>query len=176
MRQTIHALAVTLTISVAGGVLIAQSPAAAPRPDFSGTWSPVDPAKSDTLFDVGLTAIPGSARLTIEQTPNRFTTTVTIPDARLDPYLNFSGRFSPTTIFRIYETGRQGGAGAGGPVLPARTSWVGNRLYIPNMSGGVKRTMTTFEMDGERLKMETVVEVDAVRRNTVTELFGKVKP
>lgn len=160
-------------VLTADSQLAAQTPAQ-PRPNFSGTWTPVDPAKSDRLFDVGLSAIPGSARLTIDQTATRFTVTIAIPDDRLDPVLTISGRFYPTIMYRVYDSGRSGGGGAG-PTVPSLTSWVGDRLVIPNARPSTRPTSTTFSMDGERLKMETRVEVDATRVNNVTELFAKVK-
>jgi hypothetical protein len=169
-----------LVVAVAAVLLVAPQPAAqspspaASRPDLSGTWMPAEPAKSDRLFDVGLSTIPGSGRMTIEQTPNRFTVTITMPDERLDPLLTIGGRFYPTIIYRVYESGRAGGAGAGAQV-PSLTSWVGDRLVIPNARPGTRPTTTTFSMDGERLKMETRVEVDATRANNVVELFTKVK-
>ena len=153
----------------------AQTPAAASRPNFSGAWQPADPAKSDKLFDVGLSYVPGSGRLTIEQTERRFTMTITRPDDRLEPLPNISGRFIPTIVYRIYESGRAGGGGRG-DLKPSLTSWLGDRLVIPDPRPGSRLPMTsTFSMEGDRLKMETRAEVDAVRASTVIELFTKVK-
>ena len=41
--------------------------------------------------------------------------------------------------------------------------------------GAIRPVTMTFSMDGERLKMETRVEVDATRVNNTTQLFTKVK-
>ena len=51
----------------------AQAPQA--HPSFSGTWTPVDREKSDTLFSVGLSVLSGESKLSIEQRPDRFTVT-----------------------------------------------------------------------------------------------------
>jgi hypothetical protein len=157
-----------------GPHLLGQSPGPS-RPNLSGTWAPADPEASDARFNVGLSRIPGSGRLTIEQTANRFTVSVTMPDNRLDGAFA-NGRFEQTVIYRVYESGRSGGAGAGTPQVPTRTAWVDDRLVIPNVIPGSARPITmTFSMAGERLKIETRFEVDATNANTITELFTKVK-
>src|SRR6188508_837952 len=70
------------------------------RTNLSGTWVPTDPAVSDARFNVGLSRIPGSGRLTIEQTGNRFTVSITMPDDRLDGAFA-QGRFQQTIIYRV---------------------------------------------------------------------------
>jgi hypothetical protein len=53
---------------------------------------------------------------------------------------------------------------------------VDDRLVIPNaITGAIRPVMMTFSMDGERLKMETRVEVAATRVNNTLQLFTKVK-
>ena len=113
-----------------GPHLVGQSPGPS-RPNLSGTWAPADPESSDARFNVGLSRIPGSGRLTIEQAANRFTVSITMPDDRLDRAFA-TGRFQQTIIYRVDESGRSGGAGAGPPQVPTHTAWVGDRLVIPN--------------------------------------------
>ena len=166
-----------VAVSVVGVTqLLAQAPAAATHPSFAGTWEPSEPVKSDRLFDVGLSAIPGGGRLMIEQRPNRLTVTITMPDDRLDPILNINGRFYSTIVYRLTESRwPAGGTGAAGPPRPTVPTWFGDRLVIPDMRPAARRTLTTFSLDGDRLKMETVVEVDDTRKNNVTEWFTRVK-
>jgi hypothetical protein len=78
------------TAALLGGTppLIAQAPTAVQHPIFAGTWAPSDPDRSEKLFSVGLTSIPGGGRLTIEQTADRLTVTTRHPQ--------FAG--SPTSI------------------------------------------------------------------------------
>jgi hypothetical protein len=158
--------------------LLAQSPTPS-RPNFSGTWVPTDPEASDARFNVGLSRIPGSARLTIEQAADRFTLSITIPDDRLDAAFA-NGRFEQTVIYRVYDAWRSGGAGAGPPKVPpkvlTRTAWVDDRLVIPNASPGLARPVTmTFSMAGERLRIETRFDADVTSASTITDLFTKMK-
>jgi len=113
-----------------GPHLLGQSPGPS-RTNLSGTWIPTDPEASDARFNVGLSRIPGSGRVTIEQAANRFTVSITMPDDRLDGAFA-NGRFQQTVVYRVYESGRSGGAGAGPPQVPTRTAWVDDRLVIPN--------------------------------------------
>jgi hypothetical protein len=165
-------------ISGASLAPIPQTPPAAPRPSFAGTWAPADPARSDQLFAVGLTPIPGRAQLIIEQRgTNRLTVTIKIPDEVLD-------QFNPKLFARVYTTimynlfepeGRSGGAGAGGVPPPTLPTWMGDRLVIPDPRPSERRMTTTYSMDGDRLKLETHVEIARDRINTVTEWFKKDK-
>ena len=99
-----------------------------------------------------------------------------MPDDRLDPILGISGRFYSTIIYRLSPTpGRQGGTGAAGPQRVTVPTWLGDRLVIPDPRPTTRPTTITFSLDGERLKLETRVEVGAGRENNVTELFAKVK-
>jgi hypothetical protein len=152
----------------------AQSPAVTP-PALAGIWVPVDPARSDRYFDVGLSLVPGQGRLTIEQRPDRITVRITMPDDRLDPLLDLTGRFYEAIIYRVGTQGRQGGFGASGPQPPTGPTWIGDRLVIPNPRPSVYPTTTTYSREGERLKSETRVTVAAGRENTVTEWFTKVQ-
>ena len=157
-----------------GPHLLGQSPGPS-RTNLSGTWVPTDPVASDARFNVGLSRIPGSGRVTIEQTANRFTLSITMPDDRLDGAFA-NGRFEQTVIYRVYESGRSGGTGAAPPQVPTRTAWVDDRLVIPNAIPGSVRPITmTFSMAGERLRIETRFETDAKGVNTIGELFTKVK-
>jgi hypothetical protein len=156
--------------------LVSPMRAFAQAPTLAGTWQPSDPARSDELFAVGLTAIPGSGRVTIEQRPDRLTVTISIPDDKLDPILRVSGRFYPAIIYRISETaGRFGGAGAGGPHPPAMPTWFGEKLVIPDARPGARPITMTYSIDGSRLKVETRVDLDGTRANTVTEWFTRVR-
>ena len=157
-----------------GPHLLAQS-AGPSRTNLSGTWVPADPEASDARLNVGLSRIPGSARLTIEQIANRFTLSITIPDDRLDAAFA-NGRFEQTVVYRVYESVRSGGAGAGPPKVPTRTAWVDDRLVIPNATPGLPHPVTmTFSMAGERLSLETRYEGHATSANPIRELFTKVK-
>ena len=155
--------------------VLAQSPGPSP-PNLSGTWVPANSEESDRLFNVGLTRIPGSGRLTIIQSSNRFTVTITMPDDRLDGAFA-NGRFDQTVIYRVYDSGRSGGAGAGKPPeVPPRTAWVDDRLIIPNAVTGAARPVTLiFSVEGERLRIETRVKVDATRSNIIREFFTRVQ-
>ena len=157
-----------------GPHVLGQSPGPS-RTNLSGTWVPADPAVSDARFNVGLSRIPGSGRLTIEQTANRFTVSITMPDDRLDGAFAH-GRFQQTIIYRVDGSGRSGGGGAGPPQVPTHTAWVDDRLVIPNAILGSARPVTmTFSMDGERLRIESRVEADGTSGSTIRELFTKVK-
>ena len=157
--------------------LLGQSPKPS-QTNLSGVWVPADPETSDARFNVGLSRIPGSGRVTIEQTANRFTLSITMPDDRLDGAFA-NGRFEQTVIYRVDGSGRSGGAGAGPagpPKVPTHTAWVDDRLVIPNAIPGSAHPATmTLSMAGERLRIETRFEIDATRANTITELFTKVK-
>jgi hypothetical protein len=170
-------LALVIAATVNGPVpMRAQAPAAAARPNFTGAWIPSDPTASDRWFDVGLTNIPGQGRVTIAQRPDRLTVTITMPDEKLDPLLTISGRFYPTVIYRLTDApGRIGGAGAGGPLRPSVPTWFGDRLVIPDPWPSFRRTSATYSLDGDRLKLETSVEVDSARSNTITQWFTKAK-
>lgn len=155
-----------------------QTPAASPHPSFAGTWAPADLERSDRYFDVGLSSIPGTARLILEQRDvNRLTVTILIPEERLAP-INplFYHTFYQTIVYRLFEPqGRGGGAGAGGTPQPTVPTWIGDRLVIPNARPSAFPTMTTFSMDGDRLKIETHVDRGGGRSNDVVEWFRKEK-
>lgn len=153
-----------------------QAPVAAQRPSFAGIWAPVDPARSDQLFAVGLTPIPGRAQLVIEQRgTNRLTVTINIPDEVLDQFNpKFFARRYTTISYNLFEPeGRSGGAGAGGVPQPVFPTWIGNRLVIPDPRPSTRPMTTTYALDGERLKLETHIEIARDRVNTVTEWFRK---
>jgi len=156
--------------------LLAQIPAVAPQPTLAGTWAPSEPARSDQLFAVGLTPLPGRGRLTIEQRPDRLAVTITMPDDMLDPLLDVSGRFYATIIYRTTQ-GRSGGSGAGGAQQLSTPTWFGDRLVIPNARPSARpiTTTTTYSLEGDRLKSETRVEVSAGHANTITEWFTRVR-
>lgn len=167
-------VAALVAASWLGPHLLGQAPGP-PRTNLSGTWVPTDPEASDARFNAGLSRIPGSGRVTIEQTGNRFRLSITMPDDRLDGAFA-NGRFEQTVIYRVYESGRSGGAGAGPPQVPTRTTWVDDRLVIPNAIPGSAHPITmTLSMAGERLRIETRLDVDAASANTIRELFTKVK-
>jgi len=98
-----------------------------------------------------------------------------MPDDRLDRAFGHD-RFEQTVIYRVYESGRSGGAGAGPPQVPTHPTWVDDRLVIPNAILGSAHPVTmTFSMEGERLRIESRVEGDATNASTITEFFTKVK-
>ena len=135
-----------------------------------------DLERSDRYFDVGLSPIPGTARLIIEQRGvNRLTVTILIPEERLAPINpRFYATFYQTIVYRLFEPeGRGGGAGAGGAPQPTVPTWVGDRLVIPNARPSAFPTLTTFSMDGDQLKIETHVDRGGGRGNHVTELFKR---
>jgi hypothetical protein len=155
--------------------LLAQAPSSTSHPSLAGIWAPTVPEDSDRLFGVGLTLIPGQGRLTIEQRANRLTVTITIPDDKLDPRLAIQGRFYPTVIYFVSEA-RSLGYGAGGPPKLTQATWVDDRLVIPNPWPGLTHpTMQTYSLDGDRLRVETRVEMGAGRENVITERLAKVK-
>src|SRR5262245_11540247 len=177
MNRTRITLMVTAVAALAvAPLLLAQSPAAAQHPSFAGTWQPSEPAKSDRLFDVGLTAIPGGGRLTIEQRTDRLTVRITMPDDRLDPILDINGRFYETIVYRVpAASGRSGGFGAAGPPTPVGVTWVGDQLVIPSARPDARFPgKTTFSIDGDRLKLETRRQISDDRASTVTEWFTRV--
>jgi len=119
--------------------------------------------------------IPGQGRLSIEQRANRLTVTMTIPDDKLDPMLAGRGRFYPTVIYYLFET-RLGGYGAAGPPKLTQATWIDDRLVIPDPWPGLTHPTTqTYSLDGDRLKIETRVDMGAGRENDVPEWFTKVK-
>ena len=119
--------------------------------------------------------LSGRGRLTIEQRPDRFTVTITMPDDDLTPVLRINGIFYTTIVYSISEmTGRSGGAGAGGPQSPSRPTWIGDKLVIPNARPAARASTTTYSLDGDRLKLETHVEMGDGRANDVTQWFTKV--
>lgn len=161
-------------LAAASSQLAAQSTTST-RPDFSGTWVPTQPEISDRWFNVGLTRIPGDGSISIQQTDSRFSLTIALPDKTLDLLLNVIGRYEPTIIYRIYPGGRSGGAGAGGPARPERTSWIEDRLVIPNAITSERPVTMTFSLDGQVLRVESSVDISASRANSVTQLFTRVK-
>ena len=155
----------------------AQAPLSTAHPSFAGTWAPAIPEASDRRFDVGLTLIPGRGGLAIEQSANRLTVTITIPDDKLDPMLRAQGRFYPTAIYHLSEAvDRSGGYGASGPPKLTQATWVDDRLVIPNPWPGLTHPTTqTYSLDGDRLKIETRVDMGGGRETDVPEWFAKVK-
>jgi hypothetical protein len=155
--------------------LFAQAVLPTPHPSLAGSWAPAIPEASDRRFDVGLTLIPGQGGLSIEQRANRLTVTITIPDDKLDSMLRARGRFYPTVIYYAFET-RPGGYGAAGPPKLTQATWIDDRLVIPNPWPGLTHPTTqTYSLDGDRLKIETRVDMGAGRESVVTEWFTKVK-
>jgi hypothetical protein len=162
-------------MSVAQVPPLAQANAPTSHPSFAGTWAPSVPADSDRRYDVGLTRIPGQGRLTIEQSANRLTVTMTIPDNKLEPLLAVQGRLYPTAIYYLSEV-RTGGYGAGGAPQPTQPTWLDNRLVIPNPWPGLTHPTTQmYSLDGNHLTIETRVDMGAGRVNDITERFDKVK-
>ena len=159
---------------------ISGQTAAVVHPTFAGIWAPSDPVRSDKLFSVGLTFIAGASRLTIEQTADRLTVTVTVPDDKLKIWLALTdGPFYPTMVYRLtgFE-GRSGGVGAGGPQPLAGPTWVGDRLVIPNaraVPNRFKGITATYSLDGDQLKLENRWDLIDGRANDVTEWFTRVK-
>jgi len=98
-----------------------------------------------------------------------------MPDDRLDGAFAH-GRFQQTVIYQVYASGRSGGGGAAPPQVPTHTSWVGDRLVIPNAILGSARPVTmTFSIEGEQLRIDARVEYEAPDAFTITEFFKKVK-
>jgi hypothetical protein len=172
-----RSLILAVAALLGGASVLAQvPPAAPPHPMFAGIWTPSEPARSDQLFSVGLTAIPGSGRLMIEQRADRLTVTITMPDDKLDPLLSINGPFYQTIVYRLFEPrGRSGGAGAGGLQPPSVPTWLGNQLVIPNPRPAARPATTTYSLDGDRLKLETRVEARTAQATTVTEWFTRVR-
>ena len=167
----------TLAIAVVwSAAVFGQVPAMSPLPAFGGTWAPSEPGRSDQFFAVGLTVVPGDGQLTIEQRSDRLTLSIAMPDEKLDPILSVNGRFYSTIIYRIpNERVRLGGFGAGGPRLPAGPHWLGDTLVLPNARPATRPITAMLSLDGERLKIETHVELPNGRPNTVVEWFARVR-
>lgn len=176
-RLAVTIVALAVCVAAVPICLLAQQPNQTPHPSFAGVWAPSIPADSDRRYDVGLTLIPGQGRLTIEQRANRLTVTITVPDDKLDPMLAINGRFYPTVIYYLPETaGRLGGYGASGPPKQTQTAWVGDELVIPNpWPQFTHPTTQTYSLDGERLQIETRVDMGSGRVNDVIERFTRVK-
>jgi hypothetical protein len=160
--------------------LIAQSATSTQHPTFAGTWTPSDPARSDQLFSVGLTSIPGDGGLKIDQTPDLLTVTTIVPESKLKVRMNLlNGPFTPTMVYLINRpAGRAGGSGAGGPAPLAVPTWVADRLVIPHARPDTDRTKgltLTYSFDGDKLKQDTHWDLVDGRSNTVTELFTRAK-
>ena len=176
MAMMKNALVAAAVVLLDAAPLPAQQPSTPQRPSFAGTWAPADPARSDELFAVGLSPIPGRSRLIIEQRgTNRLTVTIAIPDEVIDAFNpKFFARRYATIIYHLFEPeGRAGGAGAGGVPQPTLPTWIGDRLVIPDPRPSARPMTTTYSMDGDRLKLETRVEIAGDRVNIVTEWFKK---
>jgi hypothetical protein len=99
-----------------------------------------------------------------------------MPEDTLDRLLHLTGRFYQTVLYRLSETpGRTGGAGAGGLQRLTVPTWFGQRLVIPDIRPATRPTMTTFSLEGDRLKLETRADVVATGASTVTEWFSRVR-
>jgi hypothetical protein len=167
---------------LAGYSISAQSQATPPapavtpalqRPSFAGVWKPSDPAKADTFFSVGITWVPGDGRIAIEQSSNRLTVTMTIPDAILDKLLSIQKQYYPTIIYRIDEPSGRGGFGSAGDLSG---SWQGDRLVIMRRTTANVRGTTSLLMDGDRLKKENYSAVIGENKETTTsEWFDRIK-
>jgi hypothetical protein len=53
---------------------------------------------------------------------------------------------------------------------------VGDQIVIPNPRPSSRPLTMTLAMEKDRLKLDTRIEIDAKRTNTVTEWFTRVKP
>lgn len=179
MTTTSGALIITAAVLLGGAVSVpAQQPLIPDHPSFTGTWAPAEPAKSDRLFEVGLSPIPGRARLILEQRrTNRLRVTIQIPDDVLDAFdPRFFAYVYTTITYNLFEPGRSGGAGAAGEPQPTLPTWVGDQIVIPNPRPSSRPLTMTLAMEKDRLKLDTRIEIDAKRTNTVTEWFTRVKP
>jgi hypothetical protein len=153
-----------------------QAPTAAQHPTFAGTWAPSDPARSDTFFSVGLAAVPGRGRLTIEERADRLAVTITMPDENVDIFLAMNGKYYETVVYRLPGGSmRLGGFGAGGPPPRTGPTWDGDRLVLPCQQPSFRTVTMTLSLDGDRLNAETRVQIDADHANTVPEWFTRVK-
>jgi hypothetical protein len=175
-----NVLAIAALLCVVARPITGQAPTAVQHPIFAGTWAPSDPARSDKLFSVGLTPIPGGGRLKIEQTADRLTVTITVPDDKLKIWLALTdGPFYPTMVYHLTGSdGRSGGVGAGGPPPLPGPTWVGDRLVIPNaraLPPRFKGITATYSLDGDQLKLENRWDLVDGRANDVTEWFKMVK-
>ena len=151
----------------------APAPASPPaqRPNFAGTWVPAEPERSDVYFKNGVSWIPGTGRLVIEQRPNRLTVTAHIPDDILDRWLASIGQHYPTVMYRIVEPSGRGGFGAGGDLTG---SWQDGRLFLHRTQAG-SRLLTTFvSLDGDRLKIDRHTAI-AGKESTLSEWFVRSK-
>jgi hypothetical protein len=150
-----------------------QVPSGGLHPTFAGIWTPSDPARSDKAWSVGISRIPGRARLTIEQRPDRLTLTISMPDDLLSSMLRLVP-FYPTVVLHLSDVQRSGGYGAGGPPPLSGPTWVGDQLTVPALWPGDKdSTTTTYSLDGDRLKVETRTVVNAAHTNHLEEWFNR---
>lgn len=118
--------------------------------------------------------------MTTEQTADRLTVTMIVPEDKLKIMLALTdGPFYPTMVYRLTGSeGRSGGVGAGGPQPLQEPTWFGDRLVIPNARAvppRFKGMTATYSLDGDQLKLETRWDLVDGRANNVTELFTKEK-
>ena len=98
---------------------------------------------------------------------------MTIPEKQLAPMLAASGRFYPTAIYNL-----PGSDGRPGSDYRQQTQakWEDDRLVIPSPWPGLARPTTqTYSLDGNRLKIQTHVDMGNGRETDITEWFTKVK-
>jgi hypothetical protein len=161
------------TAALCAAAPLAQMPSPVQLPNFTGSWAPSDPARSDVLFDNGLGWVPGSGRLIIEQRPDRLTVTREMPDNKMDPLLSINGQVNLTVAYRIFQPrGRSGGAGAGGSYAQG-SSWQGASLVLSDSGANDRSFTTTYSLDGERLKLERRTVVSDTRQNNTAEWFTR---
>ena len=171
-------LDLVLILSLVGGmhVPLAQTSGEPQRPTFAGTWKPSDPAKSESLFNVGIGWVPGDGRVVIEQTTNRLTVRLVIPDDKLDRLLSIQREFYTTVIYRIDDpVGRVGGAGgAGANGQAAGSSWQGDRLVLVQRQAGIRSITVAVSLDGDRLKLDSTAVVEG-KAHTNSQWFDRIK-
>lgn len=170
------ALVAALSVaSTAPSSLSAKQRSAIPaHPIFSGVWSPSNPQSADKFFAAFVTPMPGGAKLSIDQRPNRITVGIDLPEADLD---RLNRHFFASVVYPISYY-RAGGNGAGSD-LSTTAAWDGEALVIPNFAmrdgSGVPVTVT-FSLQKSQLAMKTEYQVrPGARETVVTQLFDRAK-
>ena len=142
------------------------------HPIFSGVWSPSNPQSADKLFAAYVIPIPGGAKLSIDQRPNRITIGIDLPEADLD---RLHTRFFANVVYPISRY-PVGGNGAG-PDRSIEAAWEGEALVIPSFSardGGRVPVTVTFSLQESHLAMKTEYQLpSAARMTSVTQLFDR---
>lgn len=143
---------IALFVAAAAILLLTTVHAQGPT-NFAGKWVPVDAAKADALFDVGLTDLPGSG-MTITQDAKTVTVASTSPAGPVKKVFFLDGSESPNTW----------GLGV---THVSKAAWMGAKLVVTTKGPSLEWT-NSYSLEGEQLRIEM-----AGAKNTTVLLYKK---